>query len=328
MKKSDLQSRFLAFAVVVAIIFSLGTYTFAATANVSASEETEEGTLAAPVQVEEKVNIVKDGLEKHLVPGVKTVITVGKEKFEVVLYDDIDMKVFTEFGIEIGENDYYTQEFNSEENVNYVNYVSVEEKEIEETEVIKSSSIYINNPYLYSDQKVTVQKGSSGEKKIVYKVRYENGVETSKIMISEMITKVPVDSIVEIGTKQRPKKAITGFTTMPNEDVPPYKSCIIAEATAYDLSYESCGKNPGDRGYGITASGMQARYGVVAVDPRVIPLGTKLYITSVDGSWTYGEAIAGDTGGAIKGNRVDLFFNTRAECMNFGRRQIKVYILE
>ena len=74
------------------------------------------------------------------------------------------------------------------------------------------------------------------------------------------------------------------------------------KASAYDLSYESCGKNPGDRGYGITASGMQARYGVIAVDPSVIPLGTKLYIECPNGGWVYGEAIAGDTGGAIKGN--------------------------
>ena len=72
---------------------------------------------------------------------------------------------------------------------------------------------------------------------------------------------------------------------------------------------------------------MKAQYGVVAVDPSVIPLGTKLYIEAVDGSWTYGYAVAGDTGGAIKGNRIDLFFNSNAEAMSFGRRQAKVYVL-
>ncbi|MBR4030800.1 MAG: 3D domain-containing protein, partial [Clostridia bacterium] len=80
--------------------------------------------------------------------------------------------------------------------------------------------------------------------------------------------------------------------------------------------------------YGITASGMRAQVGVVAVDRRVIPLGTKLYIEAVDGSWVYGNAIAGDTGGAIKGNRVDLFFDTTAECLQFGRRAARVYILD
>ena len=72
---------------------------------------------------------------------------------------------------------------------------------------------------------------------------------------------------------------------------------------------------------------MKARYGVIAVDPRVIPLGTKLYIESPDGSYTYGEAIAEDTGGAIKGNKIDLFFPSYEECMRFGRRTMTVYIL-
>ncbi|WP_286977476.1 3D domain-containing protein, partial [Candidatus Aquicultor secundus] len=70
------------------------------------------------------------------------------------------------------------------------------------------------------------------------------------------------------------------------------------------------------------ANGMKARKGVVAVDPRVIPLGTRLYIEG------YGEAIAADTGGAIKGNRIDLCYNTPGECFDFGRRSVKVSILD
>ena len=70
-----------------------------------------------------------------------------------------------------------------------------------------------------------------------------------------------------------------------------------------------------------TATGTRAVRGVVAVDPRVIPLGTKLYIEG------YGYAVAADTGGAIKGNRIDLVMNTVRECRKFGRRQVKVHIL-
>ena len=100
---------------------------------------------------------------------------------------------------------------------------------------------------------------------------------------------------------------------------------ITANATAYDAS--SCGKAPSHPAYGITATGRRAGYGIVAVDPSIIPLGTKLYIESADGSYVYGTAIAADTGGAIKGNRIDLCYNTRAEAIQFGRRQMKVYIL-
>jgi 3D (Asp-Asp-Asp) domain-containing protein len=70
-----------------------------------------------------------------------------------------------------------------------------------------------------------------------------------------------------------------------------------------------------------TASGMKAEYGVVAVDPKVIALGTRLFIEG------YGYAIAGDTGGAIRGRRIDLCFGTYEECVKFGRRKVTVYIL-
>lgn len=71
-----------------------------------------------------------------------------------------------------------------------------------------------------------------------------------------------------------------------------------------------------------TATGLKAQHGVVAVDPTVIPLGTRLYVEG------YGNAIAGDTGGAIKGNRIDLCFDTLAECNAYGKRTVRVEILE
>ncbi|HZJ98400.1 MAG TPA: 3D domain-containing protein, partial [Tissierellaceae bacterium] len=94
------------------------------------------------------------------------------------------------------------------------------------------------------------------------------------------------------------------------------------EATAYDLSFESCGKHPDHPAYGITASGTKARLGVVAVDPKVIPLGTKLYVEG------YGNAIAEDVGGAIKGRLLDVFFNTKNECIQWGRKQVNVWIVD
>ena len=101
-----------------------------------------------------------------------------------------------------------------------------------------------------------------------------------------------------------------------------YKYVIECNATAYDLSAEENG------GYaGQTATGVPLDKGVIAVDPRVIPLGSRVYIEALDGSWTYGYAVAADTGGAIKGNRVDLCYRSRSECIQFGRRKCRVYIL-
>ena len=73
---------------------------------------------------------------------------------------------------------------------------------------------------------------------------------------------------------------------------------------------------------------MKAGPGVVAVDPRVIPLGTKLYIESMDGWPDYGYAVAGDTGGAIKGNKIDLFYHSSKTVRQFGRRNVRVKILK
>ncbi len=84
-------------------------------------------------------------------------------------------------------------------------------------------------------------------------------------------------------------------------------------ATAYTANCYGCS--------GMTASGQHAGHGIVAVDPRVIPLGSHLYIPG------YGQAIAGDTGGAIHGNRVDLGFNSNSDAMQFGRRSVTVYVL-
>jgi 3D (Asp-Asp-Asp) domain-containing protein len=88
-------------------------------------------------------------------------------------------------------------------------------------------------------------------------------------------------------------------------------------------AYYAFGKGGNDiNGNGITATGLRARKGIVAVDPRIIPLGTKLYIPG------YGEALAADTGGWIKNYRVDLCFESLEECFQYGRRKIHVYLVE
>jgi len=104
----------------------------------------------------------------------------------------------------------------------------------------------------------------------------------------------------------------------PYQDPPThYKRIVTMESTAYEPGPTSCG---GDTS-GNTACGLKAGYGVVAVDPDTIPLGTRLFIEG------YGYAVAGDTGGAIKGNIIDLGFMTLDECYAWGRRDVQVYVL-
>jgi 3D (Asp-Asp-Asp) domain-containing protein len=96
-----------------------------------------------------------------------------------------------------------------------------------------------------------------------------------------------------------------------------YRTYVTMSAVAYSAK-------PGAGTY----INLKAKVGRVAVDPKVIPLGSKLYIKSLDGSKDYGYAIAADTGTAIKNTYIDLFFNTRQECLNWGQRKVRVYILK
>ena len=163
------------------------------------------------------------------------------------------------------------------------------------------------NKDMFEGDKNVITKGEVGQKTESLKNTYVNGVlETTEVLKSE-ITKDPVKEVVEVGTKKA--------AAAPNGKNA--KRVIVMQATAYDPSAGS-----------KTAMGTRARVGAVAVDPRVIPLGSKLYIESMDAFASYGYATAEDTGGAIKGNRIDLFYNSNAEANRFGRRNVKVYVLD
>lgn len=97
-----------------------------------------------------------------------------------------------------------------------------------------------------------------------------------------------------------------------------YTEALTVSCTAY-----SCGGSPG-----YTYSGTLARVGAVAVDPNYIPLGTRMYIVSNDGQYVYGYCVAEDIGGGIKGYKIDLYFDTFAECYQFGVRTCTAYILK
>lgn len=175
-------------------------------------------------------------------------------------------------------------------------------------------------PSLDDTEVEMVQEGLNGEKQINYRLRYENGELVSRNFIDEVVISEPINEIKNKGTDN----LLVTSRGMPFR----YSKVIIMQATAYDLSYESCAKYPGDPGYGITYSGTYARPGVVAVDPRVIPLHSNLYIESLDYTQDYGFALAEDTGSAIKGNKIDLFIGDHSAALRYGRRNVKVYVIE
>jgi 3D (Asp-Asp-Asp) domain-containing protein/predicted transcriptional regulator len=105
-----------------------------------------------------------------------------------------------------------------------------------------------------------------------------------------------------------------------NQIQSPQGATLVGEWDMVATAYYSGGG--GLSGNSITAIGLRVKKGIVAVDPKVIPLGTKLYIPG------YGEALAADTGGWVKGDRIDLAFDSLEECYRFGRRKVKVYLVQ
>ncbi|PAB58062.1 3D domain-containing protein [Anaeromicrobium sediminis] len=258
---------------------------------------------------------------KIIINRAKPIDIVIDKKEEVIMSANTKVSdILMEHGVEIGPNDEVTPALEgSIGEEKEIKIVKILEKSLKVEEEIDYKSIIKYNDDMDKGKVNLITKGEKGKKVIEYKVVYKNGEEIFREMLAEEVLAEPRDEVVEKGTVQYVA------TSRGNQRV---KKVIKMTATAYDLSYESCGKNPGDKYYGITRSGTKARPGVVAVDPRVIPLGSKLYVKALDGTKDYGFASAEDTGGAIKGNKIDLFIADSKEVYKYGRRPVMVYVLE
>ncbi len=186
---------------------------------------------------------------------------------------------------------------------------------------------YIASPDLPEGEEQVITAGCDGEELCTAMVTYENGQETHRNVTRSRTTVEPVNQVIAVGTAIA-KEAVSGELTIgdgiiitPEGDMLTYTGCVNVLATAYTC--EATG------GYGITATGTRARVGAIAVDPFVIPYGTRMFIVSSDGEYIYGIATAEDCGHPdyITGYRVDLYMDTEAECVQFGARDCQIYIL-
>ena len=196
-------------------------------------------------------------------------------------------------------------------------------KDYTKTETIKhTTSIRYTNTICYGRTYVK-QSGSDGSKTVSYRMCIKNGKVVSNDVTKETVTKKAVTQIELVGLKSGMPLSKAPFDIALDKNGQPlhYSKVYTGRATAYSS----------DRGYAGTgtASGRRAQVGVVAVNPKKIPYGTKLYICSADGSYVYGYAIAGDTGTALREGSalVDLFFNNYEECLNFGAKRLNVYVI-
>ena len=215
--------------------------------------------------------------------------------------------------------------------------ITVEEEIIYYDRVVEEvtfDTVRIANPEMKKGTEKVVQEGADGVRTSIYEVVVSNGRELSRQVVEELDS-TAVDQIVEYGTAEEQtvssvmsnnKSAISnvskngdgsGTLTLADGTTLNFSAAKSMTATAYTAGH-------GGVDY-CTATGTTVRVGTVAVDKSVIPLGTKLFIVTTDGL-VYGTAVAEDTG--VRGNKVDLYFDTYQQCISFGRRSCTVYILE
>jgi uncharacterized protein YabE (DUF348 family) len=170
-----------------------------------------------------------------------------------------------------------------------------------------------DNDLLKGKEKV-VQEGQKGSMERTFEVIKENGKPVSRILKSEKVVKEPTKKVVSVGTKVVTASVSRGASS----SAPTGGKEFYVSATAYTAYCNGCS--------GITATGINLRANpglkVIAVDPSVIPLGSKVWVED------YGYAVAGDTGGAIKGMKIDLFVPTTEQAYSFGRKKVRIKVLD
>lgn len=204
-----------------------------------------------------------------------------------------------------------------------VTVTRVAQETVEESEPIPYETVYVTDAGLNPDER-RVEPGSEGTLHREVLIVYENGVEVSRSVVREWVDPEPKNEVVSIGPERpapvyveatpaaaateqqvvsiavenRAAPASVAEAESGAESEPECSRTLTVYATWYNAA--SSGKPKSSPGYGITATGVPVTKGIVAVDPKVIPLGTRMYVPG------YGYAVAADTGGAIKGNIIDL----------------------
>jgi resuscitation-promoting factor RpfB len=183
---------------------------------------------------------------------------------------------------------------------------------VREEQLVERKSLPFTSQKRYTDtlrdgQKKVITPGKNGEDTVIYRALYKNGKITEKQVVSKSSTPA-VTEVVLMGASGR-------TVASRGSDLRDSGRTITLVATAYSPA------GNGPFGMQTATPGVRCRYGIVAVDPRVIPLGTRLYVPG------YGNCIAYDTGGAIKGHRIDLFYPRESQASAYGRKRVTVTIL-
>lgn len=261
------------------------------------------------------VQVTADGRTQTVYTTGKTVRSVIHELDLEVRVDD---KVIPPIGTVLNDHD-------------KIRIIRVDKRIQERQDVEPFEMVQQKDPRLLEGKQQLVRSGQDGLTLSKIEKVYEDGKLVSMRMLDQLVKREKVDKIVAIGTK-KPEPKVTVLSASSSEPQTVSKKGAKFKAakvlknvtlTAYSAGEESTGKKKGDPGYGKTASGTTVQQGrTIAVDPKVVPLGWWVYIDGI------GLRRAEDTGGAIKGNKMDVYFDSDSYVKRFGvKRGYTVYVI-
>lgn len=297
----------------------------------------EESIWTTVKTVEELINQLDIQYKEHdlIEPGLDTEITENMD----IVYESAFLVELTSDGeqLELWTTSTTVADFLEKENVSLGELDRVEpalnERLDEETDIqvirvekvtdvveenVDFATVTRKDGDLLTGKEKVVQSGKAGQINKHYEVILENGVEISRELVKTETVKESQDRIVAVGTQPVPATSRSQSPTNSSNASDRKGRTITVTSTAYTANCSGCS--------GITATGINLNTNrnmkVIAVDPRVIPLGSRVFVEG------YGTAIAGDTGGAISGNKIDVHMPTKADAYKWGTRTVKITILE
>lgn len=281
-----------------------------------------------------KLSKISGGEKIVLINPVPVILYRGiDDPYEVMTTSNNVGDFLKEQGIDIDENDIVIPSIDTEivpDLEIQVKYIDLDIKE--QNFEIDYEVIVKNNDDFYEDEEKVIQDGKKGLRLVKNKITYENGIEIDNKIIYDNVEINPTEKIIERGTKKREiignAQGTQDYIDFAYENGNKISFLGKEYSISKTMSVEATAfYNSESNGNHTTATGNPTVYNpsgwsTIAVDPKVIPLNTRIYIEG------YGFGIAHDTGGLIKGNIIDVFMPNRSSTYKWGRKKnVKIYIL-
>ena len=242
------------------------------------------------------------GMTIEIVRSFPVNIKVDTRNIELYTTPKTVANILADASIQIGELDEISPKLGTEiTEMTNIKITRIVQKIETVKEILDYETEYEEDPNLDNGVTKVVKEGKKGEKQLTYTVTLVDGQETERMVTEERLLYEPINRLIAKGVRDR--VSIGSISRS-------YNTSITMVATAYTHTGSP------------TYTGVMPKRGTVAVDPSIIPLGREVFVEG------YGLAIAQDIGGSIKGNRIDVFVDTEEEAYKWGRKTVKVYLLD